>query len=148
LQLCIYTAFCKLASFYTETLAEVFETTYKLLKNYSAEIRQKTKAATSIGPACPSMKNHRCQYLRNCLWTSSDVTGSLTSNDIGGISCFGTPDLYYTPRGQSSPLGAKFTPWGQVHPLGPSSPLRAKFNPWGQDHPWGLSSTLGAKFTP
>jgi hypothetical protein len=30
-----------------------------------------------IGLACPSMKNHRCQYLRDCLWTWSDVTGNL-----------------------------------------------------------------------
>jgi hypothetical protein len=40
---------------------------------------------------CPSMKKHQCQYLWNCLWTCSDVTGSL---DIGVFSCLGTPDLY------------------------------------------------------
>jgi hypothetical protein len=52
------------------------------------------------------------------------------------------------PWGPSSPLGAKFTPGGQVHPWRPSSTLGAKFIPGDQVHPWGPSSPLWAKFSP
>jgi hypothetical protein len=31
-----------------------------------------------------------CETSKDCIWTSSDVTGSL---DIGVFSCVGTPDL-------------------------------------------------------
>jgi hypothetical protein len=63
------------------------------------------KAAISIGLACPSKKNHLCQYLWDFLWTSSDITESPKAvskrffSDVtgsllfGGFSCLGTPDL-------------------------------------------------------
>jgi hypothetical protein len=38
----------------------------------------------------------------------------------------------FNPRGQSSPLGAKFTPWSEVIPWGPGVKLRMAL--------WGLPS--------
>jgi hypothetical protein len=79
------------------------------LCTYVVDFYVMIKAAISIGLACPSMKKHGCldfqwhhwKSLGDCLWTSSDVTGSpkavsgsLTSMSIGSFSHLGKPDLY------------------------------------------------------
>jgi hypothetical protein len=43
------------------------------------------------------------------------------------------------PWGHSSPLGANFSPGGQLLPWGPTSPLGANFSPLGQLQQWWWS---------